>query len=265
MIEPTPKGHLLLIDGLNVVRRVYEANPSEDSDGKAQGAIRSSLSTFRRILDEHNPSHVLAPFDFGGTTWRHALYQAYRQRRKPMPVFLRNALPLLFEKLKAIGVPTIQIVGVEADDVLATAFLRWNVHERGPATIISTDKDIAALVAEGAQVRDPFQNIWHDEAWSLKKFGVGTHQIHDLLALAGDSTDDIPGVRGVANKTAARLLTTYGSLQAVLDQADSVPGKLGENLRNSVELVHLARQLVSFKTDISLGLTWNALRYVKAS
>jgi len=265
MIEPNSKGHLLLIDGLNVVRRVYEANPSEDSDGKALGAVRASLSTFRRILDENSPSHVLAPFDFGGPTWRHALYQPYRQDRKPMPIFLRNALPLLFEKLKALGVTTIQIVGVEADDVLAAAFLRWNVHERGPATIISTDKDIAALVSQGARVRDPFQNIWHDEAWSLKKFGVGTAQIQDLLALAGDSTDGIPGVKGVANKTAARLLNTYGSLQAVLDQAATVPGKVGENLRSSVELIHLARQLVSFKTDISLGLTWNALRYVKAS
>jgi protein Xni len=248
---------------LNVVRRIYEAIPAEDSPAKAQGAVRSALSTFKRVLKEHSPTHVLAPFDFGGETWRHALYPEYRHRRKPMPVDLRNVLPLLFEKLKEIGVPTLQVPGVEADDVLATVFHHWNDGTRGPVTILSTDKDIAALVAHGAQVHDPFQKIWHDEAWSLKKFGVTPALIPDLLALAGDSSDDIPGVPGVAAKTAAKLLTAYGNLEGVLTHADAVTGKLGEKLRNSIELVRLSRQLVEFKTDIVLGLTWNALRYNK--
>ena len=254
-------GHLLLIDGLNVVRRVYEANPAPDSPDKAQAAVRSSLGSFRRALEEHKPTHILAPFDFGGPTWRHELYPDYRKKRKPMPQELRDVLPALYERLHEMGVPTISVPGVEADDVLATAFYRWDTAKRGPVTVLSTDKDLTALAADGARVRDHFNLVWRDETWIVEKFGVGPALLHDLLALSGDSSDDIPGVPGVATKTAAKLLNAHGTLDSVLAAAETVKGKLGENLRASLDLVRLARKLVSFKTDLSLGLTWNSLRY----
>jgi DNA polymerase-1 len=259
MTTDNPTGHLVLIDGLNIARRVYEANPAPDSADKAQSAVRNSLSSFRRVLEEHQPTHVLAPFDFGGTTWRHALYPDYRKKRKPMPAELREVLPDLYEKLNAMGIPTISVPGVEADDVLATVFGHWAM--RGKATIVSTDKDLAVLVAQGAGVRDHFNMEWRDEAWILNKFGVVPGLLHDLLALTGDSSDDIPGVDKIGTKSAAKLLNQFGSLDGVLANADQVKGVQGENLRASTDIVKLARQLVAFKTDMQLGLTWRALRY----
>jgi protein Xni len=264
-MQPTDsKGHLLLIDGLNIVRRVYEANPSADSPEKAETAIRNSLSSFRRALAEHQPTHVLAPFDHGGQTWRHELYPNYRCKRKPMPQALRDALPALFGSLHELGVTTLSIPGVEADDVVATAFYRWDIAKRGPVTVLSNDKDLGQLAADGARVRDHFNSAGYDEEFFLTKFGVKPALIHDLLALTGDSSDDVPGVPGVAFGKGAKLLNTYGSLDAVIAAAPQLKGKLGENLRASIELVRLSRQLVAFKTDIPLGLTWNALRFPKA-
>lgn len=260
-MQTEPKGHLLLIDGLNLVRRVYEASPAEDSPDKAQGAVRSSLSSFRRALREHQPTHVLAPFDHGGATWRHELYSPYKANRKPMPQPLRDVLPELFEQLARLSVSTISVAGVEADDVVATVCHRWLEGRRGPVTVLSTDKDLAALLAQGARIRDHFKPEWRDEAWTCAKFGVSADRLHDLLALAGDNSDGVPGVPGVAVKTAAKLLHTYGSLGAVLANASDIKGKLGENVRANIETVRLARQLVGFKTDITLGLTWSALRY----
>lgn len=253
--------HLMLVDGLNVVRRVYEANPAPDSKEKADAAVRSSLGSFRRALEEHKPTHVLAPFDYGGRTWRHELFADYRKKRKPMPQELRDVLPTLYDKLAAMGIATLSIAGVEADDVVAAVFFRWVEAKGLPVTILSTDKDLTALVAHGARVRDHFKPEWRDATWVQNKFFVSPDRMHDLLALMGDSSDDVPGVPGVAVKTAAKLLNEYGSLDGVLQAAGSIKGKLGENLRTSVELVRLSRKLVDFKTDMTLGLTWNALRY----
>lgn len=252
---------LLLVDGLNVVRRVYEANPAEDSPEKAQGAVRSSLASFRRALMEHRPTHVLAPFDYGGRTFRQDIYEQYRSSRKPMPLELREVLPELFANLHDIGIPTISVPGVEADDVVATVFRLWAKADKGPAVVVSTDKDMSVLISEGAQIRDHFLPEWRDEAWVLKKFGVPSALVHDFLSLMGDKSDDIPGVNKVGAKTAAKWLLEYKSLENLLANADAIPGKVGENLRAEVDLARLSKRLVSFKTDLSLGLTWNMLRY----
>ena len=258
---PEPSGHLLLIDGLNLVRRVYEAVPAPDSAEKADGALRSSLASIERALKEHEPTHVLLPFDAGGPTFRHERYAAYKAHRKPMPEPLREMLPRLDVALEARGLTVLRVPHVEADDVLATAFLRWDTARRGPVTLLSTDKDLAVLTAQGARVRDHFARVWRDEAWVRAKFGVGAAQLHELLALTGDSSDGIPGIPGVAAKTAARLLNTYGSLDEVIRRADEVAGRLGENLRANLPTLALARELVAFRTDLALGLTWKALRY----
>jgi len=268
MNDVTPSEHLVLIDGLNIVRRVYEANPAPDSVDKAQTAVRNSLSSFRRVLDEHKPTHVLAPFDYGGSTWRHELYPLYRQKRTPMPAELRDVLPLMYEKLQAIGIPTISVPGVEADDVLATVFGHWvgrpTAAPDAAATVVSTDKDLAYLAAKGARIRDHFNMVWRDSDWIVGKFGVTPDLLHDLLALTGDTSDDIPGVPSVGIKTAAKLLNTYGSLDGVLANAHQVKNQLGVKLRESTDIVALSRKLVAFKTDMQLGLTWRSLRYSPA-
>jgi DNA polymerase-1 len=252
---------LLAIDGLNIVRRVYEASPEPDSDLKAGIALRHAFSSFRNLLEAHAPTHVLAAFDHGGDTWRHALYPRYREHRDPMPAELRAALPEFQARLQTAGVPVVVIPEVEADDVLATCVMRWLHENRGEAIVATTDKDLHVLVAHGALVWDHFKNEWHDDAWVRNKFGVAPELLHDLLALMGDATDGVPGVSKIGMKTAARLLNAYGSLDAVMAGAGILKTPLGERLRAERDILYLSRQLVELKTDVRLGVTWKMLAY----
>ncbi|UVW28475.1 5'-3' exonuclease H3TH domain-containing protein [Massilia sp. H6] len=255
------QGKLLAIDGLNIVRRVYEASPEPDSDLKASIALRHAFSSFRMLLETHAPTHVLAAFDYGGATWRHALYPRYRENRAPMPGFLREALPEFFERLRQAGLQVLMLPEVEADDVIATGVMRWLQEGRGEAIVATTDKDLHVLVAHGALVWDHFKNEWHDDAWVRQRFGVAPELLHDLLALMGDPTDGVPGVSKIGMKTAARLLNAYGSLEAVVAGAGILKTTLGERLRAEREILEVSRQLVELKRDVRLGVTWNMLAY----
>lgn len=252
---------LLAIDGLNIVRRVYEASPEPDSDLKAGIALRHAFSSFRRLLDAHEPTHVLAAFDYGGPTWRHALYARYREGRAAMPPELRAALPEFHERLVEAGLHVLMLPEVEADDVIATGVMRWLAEGRGAAVVATTDKDLHPLIAHGALVWDHFKGEWHDDAWVRQRFGVAPELLHDLLALMGDPTDGVPGVSKIGMKTAARLLNAYGSLEAVVAGAGILKTPLGERLRAEREILEISRQLVQLKTDVRLGVTWKVLAY----
>lgn len=254
-------GKLLTIDGLNIVRRVYEANAEPDSAGKAEAALKNSLLSFKKLLATHQPTHVLPAFDFGGHTWRHELYPRYREHRTPMAAELRERLPGFYDELAALGLHVIAIPEVEADDVIGTAILRWLQENRGEAIVVSTDKDLHGLIAHGALVWDHFKGEWHDRQWVEQKFGVPPELLPDLLALVGDAADNIPGVSKVGTKTGAKLLQSYGSLDGVMAGAGILKDTLGERLRREREVLYLSRQLVALKTDVRLGVTWNMLAY----
>lgn len=261
------KHTLLLIDGLNILRRVYEANPAEDIPTKVEGAVLSALASFRRALTDCKPTHALAAFDTGGKTWRHELYPQYRQHRKPMDPELAEVLPdFRLTLTEVLGLQTAMIDGYEADDIIATAFYRWTASKEGQVIPVSTDKDVLQLIADGAIVRNHFATAkngepsWFDERYVVDKFGVGSHQLADYLALLGDSSDDIPGVEKIGAKTAAKLLQRYGDLEGVLANAGEEKGVVGKNLAEQAHLARLSRQLLSLKTDAQLGLTWNMLR-----
>jgi len=254
-------GRLLAIDGLNIVRRVYEASPEPDSDLKAEIALRHALSSFRKLVNEHEPTHVLPAFDYGGATWRHALYEGYRAARAPMPAPLRAALPAFYDTLAGFGLKAVSLPDVEADDVIGTVVLRWLAEGRGAAVVASTDKDLHCLIGDGALVWDHFKGEWHDHAWVEKKWGVPPEQLPDLLALMGDATDSIPGVSKVGMKTAARLLRTYGGLDAIMAGAGILKDALGDTLRKERDMLYLSRQLVQLKTDVRVGVSWNMLAW----
>jgi DNA polymerase-1 len=252
-------GKLLAIDGLNIVRRVYEASADPDSADKAATALRHALSSFRSLRAVHAPSHVLAAFDAGGDTWRHALFPRYREGRAPMPSFLREALPGFFERLRGDGLHVLQVPGVEADDVIGTGVHRWLAEGRGDAIVATTDKDLHCLIANGALVWDHFKNEWHDDAWVRQRFGVAPELLPDLLALMGDATDGVPGVQSVGMKTAAKLLNAYGDIDAVMAGAGILKTPLGERLRAGRDQLMVSRQLVQLKNDVALGVTWKML------
>jgi 5'-3' exonuclease len=252
-------GKLLAIDGLNIVRRLYEASDEEDAALRADKALRHALAAFVRLLSFHQPTHALAAFDAGGHTWRHALHVNYRQNRKAMPDELQHVLPDLHARLADIGLCVLAVPDVEADDVIATGVLRWLQEARGEAIIVSTDKDLHGLIAHGALVWDHFRNEWHDSEWVQAKFGVPPALLPDLLALVGDVPDGIPGVSKIGIKTAARLLQSYGSIDGIMAGAGILKDALGERLRGEREQLMLSRRLTALKTDVRLGVTWNML------
>jgi DNA polymerase-1 len=260
-----PERKLLLIDGLNVVRRVYEAIPAADSPEKAEGALKSSLSSIMNSIRLHRPSHLLVAFDYGGTNWRHQLSGGtYRANRKPMPQVLRDALDGFYSKLwSEHGIANLSREGLEADDIIAIVARRWLASSAGSARscviVQSTDKDLCQLVAEGVEVYDHFKQEYRHRSWIKAKFGVDPELLGDLLALTGDSVDGIKGVPGVGAKTAAKLLNEYGSLDAIIAAAPSFKGKLRANLMASIDLVRLSRRLIDFAQDVELGLTWSSI------
>jgi DNA polymerase-1 len=256
----------LAIDGLCIVRRVFQAAKDEpDLDKRAEEAISSSCRTFRRLLDTLAPSHVLTAFDAGGHTWRHDLYPRYRERRESMPEELRARLPNMMARLQDMGVHSVQISEVEADDVIATAVTRWLDKGHGQAVVASTDKDLHQLTAIGASIYHPFDNEQRDAAWVEQKFGVPAALLGDYLALVGDGADEVPGVPGIGAKKAAELLRRYGSLDGVFAGAGILLDTVGRNLRKGKSDALLSRQLVALKTDVVLGVTWKQLAYEPAT
>ncbi|TJY57214.1 5'-3' exonuclease [Sinimarinibacterium sp. CAU 1509] len=256
--QRTPK--LLVIDALNVVRRCHAANPAESAIVRAQDSVRSSIGSMRRALNEHAPTHAVAVFDQEGPTWRHALYPGYKASRKPMPPQLRAELPGLREQLESqLRLRSVSLPEVEADDVIASIVQRWCARDHGDVVVLSTDKDLCQLTTHGAVVRDHFKPEWRDAAWVQERYGVEPPQLGDLLALAGDGSDDIPGVPGVGETIAARLLGQFHTLDGVLEAASTLPGKLGERLREHAQSARLSRELVSFRIG-PVGVCWSDLR-----
>ena len=250
---------LLIIDALNIIRRIHEAVPGLEDDAKIADTLTSSLASFKRALQTHKPSHAVAVFDHGGRTWKHDLYALYQAHRKPMPQPLRDALPPLRQSLQNLGLHSIAIEGIEADDAIATLTEKWCQARAERVIIVSTDKDFLQLLSEQVRIYDHFKGLWRDEAYIKEKFGVKPSQMGDLLALMGDAADGIPGVPKVGLKTAAGLLRIHGHLERVISNADKVEGQVGANLRKSIEILRLSRTLVSFKTDMPLGLTWRMI------
>lgn len=250
---------LLIIDALNIIRRIHEAVPGLESDDKVKDTITSSLASFKRALKTHNPTHAVAVFDHSGRTWKHDLYAPYQAHRKPMPQPLREGLATIRKELQNRGLRSIAVDSIEADDAIATLAYKWCQGSQAPVIIVSTDKDFLQLLNEQVSIYDHFKGIWRDEAYVLAKFGVKPSQMGDLLALMGDAVDGIPGVPKVGLKTAAGLLRIHGHLERVISNADKVDGQVGAQLRQGIEMLRLSRKLVSFKTDTPLGLTWRMI------
>jgi len=254
---------LLIIDALNIIRRIHEAIPEPDSEEKVANTIKSSLSSFKRALKTHRPTHAVAVFDHGGRTWKHDLYEGYQAHRKPMPQPLRDGMLTIQHELHDMGLHWIAIEGIEADDAIAALVGNWCKASSERAIILSTDKDFLQLLSDQVCVYDHFKDVWRDAAYVQQKFGVTPSQMGDLLALMGDAVDGVPGVEKVGGKTAATLLRINGNLDRLISNADKVGGQVGVNLRKGIEIARLSRQLVSFKTDMPLGLTWKMLVQVR--
>lgn len=249
----TFKPKLLLLDGTSVVRRVWEAVPGEPGPARVDGALTASMHSIKRALAEHQPTHFLAAFDAAGKTWRHDLFEQYKEARPPMFEGLRAALPQLFAQMDSLGFAWASPPGVEADDVLATVSVR--AVARGFDVIVaSNDVDLCSLLSEDVRVYSHFAKEWRGKEWLEKNLGVRPEQIADYMALVGLDKKSVDGVAGVGPKTAARLLAEHGTLEGVLAAASEIPGKLGERLRSAGNLCRRNRQLFTLKRDVEINI-----------
>ena len=247
---------LLLVDGSSYLYRAFHAMPDlRNFADEPTGAIHGVLNMLRRLHKDYPADYCACVFDAKGKTFRDDLYPEYKANRTAMPDDLRPQIAPLHEAITALGWPLIMIEGVEADDVIGA--LAKQAESEGIKTIISTgDKDISQLVNDKITVvntmRDAFRRVDDvlDEAGVEKKFGIPPSLIIDYLTLIGDKVDNVPGVEKVGPKTAVKWLTEYGTLDGIIENADNIKGKVGENLRAALEWLPKAKELITIRVDI---------------
>ncbi len=244
---------LILVDGSSFLFRAYHAVPPLTSPkGLPTNAIHGVTSMLRKLIADYHSDYICVVFDAPGNTFRNELYPEYKAHRPPMPDDLRVQIEPLHQVIKAMGLPLIIEPGIEADDVLG--ILAKKAELNGYEIIISTgDKDMAQLVNEKIILENTMSNTRMDIQGVIDKFGVKPEQIIDYLALVGDSVDNIPGVPNCGPKTAAKWLNQYGTLDSLMANAGQISGKIGDNLRASLEQLPLAKALTTIKLDLDLG------------
>jgi DNA polymerase-1 len=244
---------LVLVDGSSYLYRAFHAMPSfTSSKGEHTGAVYGVTNMLRKLLTQEHPEYIAVVFDAKGKTFRDDIFPEYKAHRPPMPDELAAQIDSIHAMVRALGIPLLQLEGVEADDVIGT--LARAAAAAGMDTLVSTgDKDMAQLVDEQVRLVDTMKDVVYDRAAVIEKFGVPPERIVDYLALVGDSSDNIPGVPGVGPKTAAKLLTQYGSLDDVVAHAQELSGKVGENLRGALAQLPLARALATIRCDVPLA------------
>jgi DNA polymerase-1 len=247
-----PVKKLVLVDGSYYLFRAYHAmGDLTNAAGEPTGAIYGVINMVRKMLADYTPDYFAVVFDSGKKTFRAAIYPEYKAHRPPVPVDLIRQIEPLHAILKAQGMPLIVADGVEADDVIAT--LARRAESAGMATIISTgDKDLAQIVNGSIKLVNTMSETTLDPAGVKQKYGVPPELIIDYLTLIGDTSDNVPGVPKVGPKTAVKWLEQYGSLDAIIRHANEIGGKVGENLRASIPILPLSRQLNTLKTDVPL-------------
>lgn len=258
----TVKIRLLLVDALNLIRRVYAAQPGDDGQARVDDSLNTSTSSLQRALRECRPTHAIAVFDGDEPNWRHELYPEYKAGRPPMPEALGGAMDRFREAFSGVGVSSVRFSTLEADDIIAA--LAGKVAARdGRVVILSTDRLLLQVVSDLVVVRDHFQRVDMDQAYIQKKLRVRPDQVTDLFALAGYTTNNIPGVPGIGIKTAAKLLGELDTLDTILSVAHTIKGKPGEVLYRHAEDARLSQSLIRLKDNLELGLNLQSFRYTE--
>ncbi|WP_158151164.1 DNA polymerase I [Pantoea ananatis] len=258
---------LILVDGSSYLYRAYHAFPPlTNSAGEPTGAMYGVLNMLKSLLVQYSPTHVAVVFDAKGKTFRDELFEHYKSHRPPMPDDLRSQIEPLHEMVRAMGLPLLAVSGVEADDVIGT--LALEAEKKGHAVLISTgDKDMAQLVTPGITLINTMTNTILGPEEVEQKYGVPPSLIIDFLAMMGDSSDNIPGVPGVGEKTAQALLQGLGGMQSIYDNLDKVADlsfrgakTMAAKLEQNRDVAFLSYQLATIKTDVELDQPCEALR-----
>ena len=251
MAEPK---QLILVDGSSYLFRAFHALPPlVSSKGQATGAVKGVINMIRSLIKNYEDSNIAIVFDAKGKTFRSKIYKEYKATRPPMPDELRSQIRPIHQIIEAMGLPLLIIAEVEADDVIGT--LSQQATALGISTLISTgDKDLAQLVNDKVTLINTMTNELLNSEAVEAKFGVGPNRIIDYLAMMGDKSDNIPGVPSVGPKTAVKWLQEYGSMEGIIENAEAIGGKVGEKLRENIDLLRLSYQLATIKMDVVLDV-----------
>jgi len=267
---------LIVLDAMNLTYRAYhalltrdKADPSKwvplrNSHGEATNAILGFGNTVLKIRREEKPDYWVLAWDGPGPTFRHLRYSEYKATRKPMPDELVAQIEPVEKMAQALGLPVIEMPGMEADDVMAT-LARRGERDGFEVVLVSGDKDLVQLVSDRIQVLAPLRSgneySWIDRAAVIQKWGVPPERVADILALLGDTIDNVPGVSGIGEKTADELMRAYGSLEGIYEHLDQITRKaVRARLEAGREQAFLSRELITLKTDLDLPLDWEELR-----
>ena len=246
------KEKLLLVDGSSYLYRAFHALPDlRSSDGRPTGAIYGVLNMLQKLIKSERPDYLSVIFDTPAKTFRHDIFPDYKANRQKTPEDLIAQIEPLHQLIINLGLPLIAVDGVEADDVIGT--LALEAEKKGIKTLIATgDKDMAQLVTENIHLIDTMKDLRMGPAEVKEKFGIQPDRFIDYLTLAGDTSDNIPGVEKVGPKTAIKWINEYGSLDGVIQNADQIKGKIGENLNTALDRLDLFKTLVTIKCDVEM-------------
>lgn len=250
-----PVGPVFLIDGQSYIYRAfYAVRGLTNSEGLPTNAIFGVVNMLHRIHDEHAPSHLGMVLDAPGKNFRHRAYPEYKANRASMPEELRAQIPHIKAVVGAYRIPILELAGYEADDIIATLATRW---ERAGAevVIVSGDKDLMQVVSDRVTMLDTMQDKRIGPAEVHAKFGVEPGRVVEVQALMGDPTDNIPGVPGVGEKTAIKLIAEWNDLDGVLENGAAIKGKLGERVREHADLARLSKTLATLDRDVPLPVS----------
>ncbi|MDO8680697.1 MAG: DNA polymerase I [Acidobacteriota bacterium] len=254
---------LFLIDGSNQMYRAYHAiRGLTGPEGQSTNAVYGFITMLRKLLEDHKPEYIAASFDLPSQTFRSKLAADYKANRTAMPGDLVEQVPWVFEACEAMGVPIFTSEGFEADDVIGTLASQAAAHGL-QAAIVTGDKDFFQLVGDGIRVFNPRdEGLWYDAEGVVQKFGVNPAQVVDVLALMGDTSDNIKGVPGIGEKGATALIAEYGSLEALLARAGEIKQKkYREALLANADQARQSRELVTIRTDVDVPFDAERFRF----
>ncbi|SEI69947.1 DNA polymerase I [Sphingobium sp. AP50] len=251
------QNHLYLVDGSGYIFRAYhQLPPLTNQHGQPVGAVYGYTTMLWKLAEElgkaEGPTHLAVVLDKGSHTFRNDMYDQYKANRPPAPEDLVPQFPMIRDATRAFSLPCIEEAGFEADDIIAS-YTQAAVRAGWHVTIVSSDKDLMQLIQPGVDMYDTMKNERRGADYVVGKFGVQPEQLGDVLALMGDSVDNVPGIPGIGPKTAAKLITEYGSLEAALEAAPSMKkSKMQENLIAHADMARLSRRLVALHDSMDL-------------
>lgn len=242
---------LLIIDGLNLLRRIYSALPVREQDAPdIPQFLNAAENAVKHLLQQHQPSHAVCVLEHYHDTWRHQLYPPYKANRKHQPAAMLQSFPALQKSLQALGIHWLDVNGYEADDIIASIVYATAEHDC-QNLIISTDRLMAQLLSRKTALYDHFGQQSIDRESLFNRYAVEPEQLPDYYALTGSSSVNIPGIAGIGAKTAARLLSQYGNCDGLLqaNDLDALDKKAAHQLEGQQAALYLYRGLFRLRQD----------------